>query len=141
VEAVEPAEGFALVVAAKQENVIRVFDFQREEKQQDLSSEDAPIDIVAQKQISRRRGIVKTFEDANEVIDVPMNVANDRDVGSNRQDGGFLPEHGSNRVAKLDDGVFEDGIAVPCLAAHPAQQDLENDFVDFVAAQHFSTKS
>jgi hypothetical protein len=141
VKAVEPAEGFALMVAAKHENVIRIFDFEGEEKQQNLSAENAPIDIVAQKQISPRRRIVKPFEDANEVVNVPVNVPNDRNVGRNRQKGRFLFEHSSNRVAKLDDSSFKDRASVPSLAAHPAQQDLENDFVDFGVRQHFSTKS
>jgi hypothetical protein len=87
------------------------------EKEKDLCAEHTPIDRVTQKQILSRKRIVKPFEDANQVVNVPVNVANNPNVHWNRKQRRFFFEHCPDHLAKLNDpsnfGNVSDGNGSP----------------------------
>jgi hypothetical protein len=75
VEAVDAVDGGALVVPPQQEEVVRVPDLVREEEADGLDALLAAVHVVAQKQVVGRRWEAAVLEQAEQVRELPVNVA------------------------------------------------------------------
>ena len=79
VEAVHAVDAGALVVATKQKDFIRVFDFEREEHDDGLKAVSTAVNVVAEEEVARVRRVALHLENAEQIVELSMDVTDNSD--------------------------------------------------------------
>ncbi len=83
------------MVAAQQEDALRVLDLQRKEQADGLDSLPSPVDVVSQEEVGRLWREAAVLEEAQHVVVLPMNISADLDWGVD------LDQHGLREEDRL----------------------------------------
>ena len=96
------------MVAAEQEEVLRVLDLVRQQEADGLDGLAAAVDVVAEEEVVGVRGVADLVEVAEEVGELAVDVAHDVDGGLELQEHGLLQEDLPRDHAQLADLVLRE---------------------------------
>lgn len=108
VEAIDVGETMALVVAAEEEEILRVLHLEREKQKHGLNLHRATTLIVAEEEVVRFGRPALHVEYFSEVVELPVDVANYLDRRLQLQKDGLILENVLRREAQLRDVFLAD---------------------------------
>jgi len=109
VESVYAIDAGALVVAAQQEEVLRVFDLVGEQQADGLQRLLAAVDVVAQEEVVRLRRKAAVLEQTQQIVVLAVDVAADLERGLQLEQNGLREEYLARLEAQGPDLAFREG--------------------------------
>ena len=98
IEAVDAINGRALVVAAKDEEVLGVLDLVREQQADALQAVLAAVDVVAEEEVVRVRREAAVLKQPQQVVELPVDVADELQRRLELEERGLVGDDGHRLV-------------------------------------------